>query len=1200
MFRNVSGRGATRICALQIVLFGTAVSYAQGIIGQRVKIDNLAGTSGTYTAQLPTTTPLGTAITWTVFDIATPGAGRAIGTTTSNASAQASSPTWVLGGTVSGLVTACLPSATSTVDTVNCALIRYVGTAKNAIANSPSGISGQLVSPAPTYTFYDDLNVNGANDREPRSGVTVSWAARSGGTFGGASSATSISGANGVASIAYTAGSVTPTQVIAGSATGPIEFNLATGTTFPGIPVISITVTAASNIAPTAKIELPATNANKQAGDTLPFLVRATDDVSVARVDISATPLLPDAAAVAATAKNGTKALAVPTATAIWTDSKTIPTNGNDGYDFTWTNLPVGQYSVTAIATDNTGTASIVSAARIVTVAANNVLPTASITRPSSNTDAFEGASLPIRVQATDTDGKIASVTVTVVKDAGEQGGGASTKATAGTVFTQTQIITIQNAVGYDFTWPNLPVGRYSITATATDNSGGTSTLSAKRIVTVAAAVAGSIALINPTVNQPFEQDKDVAISARITLPSSGNVSSVIATITPTSATGSPSKVQLTLVAGSSRTYQGSWKPTAAGSYTVSVKATFSTGEFSTDKTSITLTEPQIKAANIDVIGESAIVIKPGLPVSFDVIAKDAQDKVAPGQLLEWSLKLKPASASNAKQKAAADGDDSATTGKVKTSDNGTARIAFTAGSSTQDRLFEVFLIADPTIKKTATLKVAIATPPKLPVVVGKPIVDKPDGTSETTVVALNVDKTPIVGATFDWSLEPSNAGERLSINTVTNASGESSALYRLFPTFKSAQLKACLVGSDKAPDKCALFLLTNKALVTAELTQATQALVKPTATQSLATSRVQLGQLRTRFQQIRNEQSGGYSNGVGVNVEGGRIPLPSGDGTSSSSSSSSGGSTERDISTDGIKGSRWGAFSLGDIDVSRTTGTSGSSANALSNSLKSGAGSDGQNRGDFELSTQGLTVGVDYRLRPSIVIGAALGGLRGKATGDGTTEQRARGVSGSLFAQWFTPGEFYVNTVINYGRNSYDLRRFATPDIRIDSDTSSTQTALQLEGGYNYVRDNLGASPYLRVEYVRAAIGGINEPTNFADAIQTSTSTLRANTVALGLQGDMKFSTSNGVWIPGLRVEYLREKQKQSLTTARLINGTPLPTTVPVDPYDSSYGNAGLSLQWLTGIGAQPISVFFGYDTTFGKSGVSTKRFSAGVKVPL
>jgi hypothetical protein len=31
-----------------------------------------------------------------------------------------------------------------------------------------------------------------------------------------------------------------------------------------------------------------------------------------------------------------------------------------------------------------------------------------------------------------------------------------------------------------------------------------------------------------------------------------------------------------------------------------------------------------------------------------------------------------------------------------------------------------------------------------------------------------------------------------------------------------------------------------------------------------------------------------------------------------------------------------------------------------------------------------------------------------------------------------------------------------------------------------------------------------------------------------------------------------------------------------------------------------QPISVFVGFDSSFGKSGVSNRRFSAGVKIPL
>jgi uncharacterized protein with beta-barrel porin domain len=233
------------------------------------------------------------------------------------------------------------------------------------------------------------------------------------------------------------------------------------------------------------------------------------------------------------------------------------------------------------------------------------------------------------------------------------------------------------------------------------------------------------------------------------------------------------------------------------------------------------------------------------------------------------------------------------------------------------------------------------------------------------------------------------------------------------------------------------------------------------------------------------------------------------------------------------------------------------------------------------------------------LTLGAAIGGLRGTASLAGDASQKARGVSGAFFGQWFSPGQFYANAIVNQGRNSYDLNRLGFDAKRIESSTNSKQAGFQFEGGYNFARDRFSISPYLRYEQVRVALGAIDE-SGHEDAISISASKLRANTFAFGVVADARFSTSNGVWIPGLRAEYLSETQKQGDAFAQLIAGTPVVVPVPVAPYDNRYGNVGFSLQWLTGIAGQPISVFVGYDTTFGKAGVSTRRYTAGVKVPL
>jgi outer membrane autotransporter protein len=1129
---NQLSRGVTRALVLfTLTIFGASAQAQLAAIGETVTIDNIQSFATRLSAQFPVSTPAGTVITWTELGSATPSTitttvysapTNNLSTLTTNIPAQG----------LTSKISACLPGSAGPTDSTACAFFRFVGCAN---PNSPAPVTMSRVGGGSVSVEYTNRLANG-QEPLPRSGINVNWSVPIGG--GTLSTTSSTSGATGAAAVLYIPGQTGSLQRLrATPQSSNLLCNPAGSTTDIDINVTGI------NSPPSVQIVVPDTDVSVVIGSVVRVFLQAADiDGTVTRVDYNIVN--------------------TATGASVFTGGFPIdPAKIGTDLNFTWSTTEIGRYALTVTATDNGGAVSRPSPARIITVTPRNQLPVASIVQPDRDVIGIEGTSLRVRVQASDPDtanpvgprGGISNVVARAVNTA------TNTEAWTQTTSTESP----QNPGNYDLVWPNLPIGRYSITALAFDNLGEASPVTAARVVTVVAADPGTINLSSPAGGQVFAFDKDIAIVARANPPTSGAVRTVTATITPSGGTQTGVTVSLASRPGTPL-YEGTWKPTTAGDYRVLVTATFSAGPTRSDAAIITISPAPIKAATLTVLNEAAIAIKPGQPVAFDIVAKDAQGAAAPGQILRWALAIKPGSGTP----------DSATGGDVTTDASGTARIAFTAGTSMQDRTFNVFVLSDPSVNKSVVLKSApVVTPPiKTVSIVGKSIVAAPNQSQIVTVVAIDTAKLPIEGIAIDWFLEPANSGILAVINDVTNAAGESRASFTLLPLAKGTLVKACPRGSGSSSDKCARFVIKN---TVTELTQPVQAIVTPAATQSAATSRVQVGQVRTRFQQLRNEQTGGYRNDVGVTVDGGRIPLPTPENVPSESS-------DRKISGASIKGNRWGSFSVGDIDVSRATGDGG-----------------------YEVSTRGLTIGVDYRLTPSVVVGAAFGGLRGKTTSDGTAEQRARGVSGSLFAQWFAPGEFYVNTVINHGRNTYDLRRFATPEIRIDSETQSNQTALQVEGGYNYVRENLSVSPYLRVEHVRAAIDGINEPGTFDDAIKTSASTLRAYTVALGLQADAKFSTRTGVWIPGLRVEYLSERQRQSASTAELVNallvnGSPLITTVPVPGYDNSYGNAGLSLQWLTGIGAQPISLFFGFDTTFGKSGVSTKRFSAGVKVPL
>jgi RHS repeat-associated protein len=175
------------------------------------------------------------------------------------------------------------------------------------------------------------------------------------------------------------------------------------------------------NTAPRVRILTPEAGATFAAPATIPIGLRATDrDDNLTSVELLA---------------NGAP-LATLTAAP---------------FDFTWTNVPPGTYTLTANATDDLGLTTVSRTISVtVTGAAPNVPPTISLTSPSDNATFQAPASIPLTASAGDSDGTIAKVDF----------------------FFGTTLIATRTEAPYSFVWTSVPEGTYPITAVATDNAG--------------------------------------------------------------------------------------------------------------------------------------------------------------------------------------------------------------------------------------------------------------------------------------------------------------------------------------------------------------------------------------------------------------------------------------------------------------------------------------------------------------------------------------------------------------------------------------------------------------------------------------------------------------------------------------------------------------------------------------------------------
>ena len=264
-------------------------------------------------------------------------------------------------------------------------------------------------------------------------------------------------------------------------------------------------------------------------------------------------------------------------------------------YTVLWSNVAAGNYTITAKAYDNLGIATT-SAAISINL---NAPPTVSLTAPANNSSYLAPAAITLSATASDSDGTIAKV---------EFYNGATLLGTA-------------TSAPYAFNWSNVATGKYTLTAKTTDNRGATTTSAA---VTVNVNAAPTVNITSPANDAVFSPPGNITITANAA-DSGGSIAKVEfyngATLIGT-ATAAP--------------YAVNWGNVAAGSYTLTAKATDNLGAVTTSS-AIAVVVNALPAVSLTA---PATMYAAPATVNLTATASDAGGSVTKVELFEGSTLL--------------------------------------------------------------------------------------------------------------------------------------------------------------------------------------------------------------------------------------------------------------------------------------------------------------------------------------------------------------------------------------------------------------------------------------------------------------------------------------------------------------------------------------------------------------------------------
>jgi regulation of enolase protein 1 (concanavalin A-like superfamily) len=222
-----------------------------------------------------------------------------------------------------------------------------------------------------------------------------------------------------------------------------------------------------------------------------------------------------------------------------YANSTLVGTRAASPYSFTWSSVPAGSYTLTAVAFDLDGGQAASTPVAVTVQAGPNQPPAVALTSPANGATFREPATITLTAAASDPENRLARVEF----------------------FRNGTLLGTDSSSPYSFTWSSVPAGSYTLTARAFDADGGQTTSAAASV----------------TVQGPNQ-----APAVTLTAPANGATFSAPATITLTAAASDPenrlARVEfyrngMPIGTDTSSPYSFTWTSVPTGSYTLTAVA---------------------------------------------------------------------------------------------------------------------------------------------------------------------------------------------------------------------------------------------------------------------------------------------------------------------------------------------------------------------------------------------------------------------------------------------------------------------------------------------------------------------------------------------------------------------------------------------------------------------------------------------------
>ena len=250
-----------------------------------------------------------------------------------------------------------------------------------------------------------------------------------------------------------------------------------------------------------------------------------------------------------------------------------------------------------------------------------------------------------------------------------------------------------------------------------------------------------------------------------------------------------------------------------------------------------------------------------------------------------------------------------------------------------------------------------------------------------------------------------------------------------------------------------------------------------------------------------------------------------------------------------------------------------------------------------YDLETDHLTVGVDYRISDALIAGFAYGNsdtsLRYSEAENHTDNKTDHYI---LYASWYRDN-FAVDTLLAPASGEFDTHRNVLGSTALGN-TDNQLTYFSLAGSYDFVSGGVTWGSFASFDYLDGEIDAFQEQGNGGWEVAFAGQDVKSQIYAMGVHANKAISFGWGVLVPHVRGEWRTElEDEQDLIVGRFVQDPASSFTLASDDPDDNWfqASAGVSAQFAHGI-----AVFADYEEVLEYEETTLRSVTLGLRWEL